>query len=152
MCRSGFSDPVGAPKNHRVISALFRHSQSTLPSYINPVTGGYRAGGYAQVLSVSCVQNKSWFQYWRRRQLRPASTRLCNDCNPTLPKDLSNLTVAKLKEELKKRCFPITGLKAVLVDRLTGAVASEVPAQRPKPGLKTPNTYQYQPTSNSRQQ
>ena len=72
--------------------------------------------------------------------------------DPTLPKDLSNLTVAKLKEELKKRGFPTSGLKAVLVDRLTGAVASEVPAQRPKPGPKTPNTYQYQPTSNSRQQ
>ena len=41
---------------------------------------------------------------------------------PALPDDLSKLTVAKLKDALKKRGLDVAGLKADLVARLQSAV------------------------------
>ena len=45
--------------------------------------------------------------------------------------DYSKLTVVKLKEELKQRGLPQTGLKAALIARLTEADASSQPAPAP---------------------
>ena len=44
---------------------------------------------------------------------------------PALPDDLSKLTVAKLKDALKKRGLDVAGLKADLVARLQSAVDAE---------------------------
>jgi hypothetical protein len=44
---------------------------------------------------------------------------------PALPDDLSKLTVAKLKDALKKRGLDVAGLKADLVARLRTAVDAE---------------------------
>jgi hypothetical protein len=38
---------------------------------------------------------------------------------------IASLTVAKLKDELKKRSLPVNGLKAELASRLTSALQQE---------------------------
>jgi len=54
---------------------------------------------------------------FNKDQAKKSSGRICNDCGPPMPKDLSFLTIALLKKELTKH-----GKKAALVERLQSAL------------------------------
>ena len=89
-----------------------------------------------------CLEWKTVSDFNFEEAAKPASRRCCTACGCPLPKDLSKLKVKQLKEELKKRNLPMSGLKADLVARLGPAVVDEPPKPRPvskKTSKKSPN-------------
>ena len=126
----GAADPYGAPRNHRKISAMLALCEMGGSGHYAPGT---------RKCSV-CQEFKTKRDFNAEEAAKPASKRCCYACGAAsglLPKDLTKLTVVKLKEELQKRGLDTKGLKAALVSRLQKVVSAEEPKARP-PSAPTP--------------
>jgi hypothetical protein len=126
----GAADPYGAPRNHRKISAMLALCEMGGSGHYAPGT---------RKCSV-CQEFKTKKDFNAEEAAKPASKRCCYACGAAsglLPKDLTKLTVVKLKEELQKRGLDTKGLKAALVSRLQKVVSAEEPKARP-PSAPTP--------------
>ncbi|KAJ1496346.1 hypothetical protein T484DRAFT_1874217, partial [Baffinella frigidus] len=75
-----------------------------------------------------CAVMKTSKDFSKEEVDKAANKRVCNKCGPPLPplpcrmEELSSLTVAALKLELQRRSLSVSGVKAVLVQRLTAEV------------------------------
>lgn len=91
-----------------------------------------------------CLKYKDKADFNKEQAAKPASKRICTECGAPLPSDLSILTIAQIKVELK-RCnaaVPLTGKKAVYVDALNHAVedTNEVNSDKENQAVAQPTT------------